>query len=66
MSRRRALLGRAANALARATVPSLWVDPATVVAPPAGHAVFAHSRAALQSLEPLLAASAPPHRGRRA
>jgi hypothetical protein len=59
--RTRSLLDRASNALALATVPSLWVDPTTAVAPPAGHAVFAHSRAALQALEPLLAASTPPH-----
>ena len=51
----RKLLTSAYQALGRATVPTLWVDPRDAVVPPYGHAVFADSRAALTDLEPLLA-----------
>lgn len=57
----RKLLTSAYQALGRATVPTLWVDPRDAVVPPYGHAVFADSRAALTDLEPLLALAAPPH-----
>ncbi|HUA04046.1 MAG TPA: DUF929 family protein [Solirubrobacteraceae bacterium] len=43
-----------------ATAASLWVDPSDLVAPPAGKAVFAASRAALLDLEPVLSSPSPP------
>ncbi len=46
--------------LGAATARTLWVDPSNAVAPPAGHAVFADSRAALLDLEPLLNSPSPP------
>jgi Domain of unknown function (DUF929) len=46
--------------LGAATAQPLWAGPSDVVAPPAGRAVFANSRAALLDLEPLLNAQSPP------
>ena len=46
--------------LGAAAARTLWVDPSDAVAPPAGRAVFADSRAALTDLEPLLNAQARP------
>ena len=57
----RKLLTSAYQAVGRATVPTLWVDPRDNVVPPYGHTVFADSRAALIDLEPLLALPRPPH-----
>jgi hypothetical protein len=56
----RRLLTSAEEAIGRATVKTLWVDPKDAVAPTYGHTVFADSRAALIDLEPLLALSKPP------
>ena len=52
--------------LGAATAKALWVDPSDAVAPPAGHAVFAHSRLALIDLEPMLNSSTPPVAARAA
>ena len=50
----------ASRELGAATARTLWVGPRDAVAPPAGRAVFAHSRSALLDLEPLLNSPAPP------
>ena len=57
----RKLVTSAQEAVGRATVATLWVDPRDAVAPAYGHAVFADSRAALTDLEPLLSSPTPPH-----
>jgi len=46
--------------LGAATARTLWVGPSDAVAPPAGHAVFADSRAALLDLEQVLNSQSPP------
>ena len=56
----RRLLTSASDALGRATVRTLWVDPRDAVVPSYGHTVFAASRTALTALEPLLASPKPP------
>ncbi len=50
----------ASRKLGAAAARTLWVDPSDAVAPPAGRAVFADSRAALLDLEPLLNSQSPP------
>ncbi|MBV8220045.1 MAG: hypothetical protein JO325_16390, partial [Solirubrobacterales bacterium] len=46
--------------LGAATAHALWVGSSDAIAPPAGRAVFADSRAALLALEPLLNSPSPP------